>query len=495
MIAINESTLDKLAGIVGKNAVITDAAALAEYASCQGSAAKGQPSVIVRPKDRKEVQAVIRLGNELKLNLVPTSSGGPHFNSGTVPKGEGVIVDVSGMKKIIRVDKLNMVAMLEAGVTFEQLEAEVEKQQLRVYRPFQPRQTKSVIASYLEREPITMPKYHWDTGDPQLTMEVVFGEGSVFRTGSAAGPGTLEEQWKNGLAQKNPEGPAQTSLNRVVQGAQGTLGVVTWSSVKLGMLPQIRRCYVASDTRLDRLIDFVYRIIRLKFADELLFLDGNALASALGKNADEVAALAEKQAPYNLIYCVCGHWRRPEMRMLYQEKGINEAAQQYGVRLENGVPCGSQKELLDMLDKPSAEPYYKTRKKGGVRELFFHTTLDKAPMFIGMMNDLAASQDFPTADIGHYIQPIQQGRNVHLEFQVYCDPANDANLAAAEALTGKAAREMIEAGAFFTRPYGAWSDLAYSRCPDTVKLLGNIKNIFDPNGVMNRGKLCFEEVG
>ena len=53
--------------------------ALAEYSSCLGWNAKGQPSMIVKPKDRKEVQAVIRLANELKLNLVPTSSGGPHF--------------------------------------------------------------------------------------------------------------------------------------------------------------------------------------------------------------------------------------------------------------------------------------------------------------------------------------------------------------------------------------------------------------------------------
>ncbi len=493
--ALDSSTLDKLAGIVGKDGVTTDAAALAEYASCNGSTAKGEPSVIVRPKDRKEVQAVIKLANELKLNLIPTSSGGPHFNSGTVPKGEGVIIDVSGMKRIVRVDKLNMVGLIESGVTFSEFEAEAEKQQLRVYRPFQPRQTKSVIASYLEREPMTIPKFHWDTGDPQLTVEVVWGNGEVFRSGSAAGPGTLQQQWDCGLAQKNPEGPAQTSLNRVVQGAQGTLGVVTWSSVKLGMLPQIRRCYVVSSDRMDQMVDFAYRVMRLKFADELLFLDGNALASALGKNADEVAALAEKQAPYNLIYCVCGHWHQPEKRMLYQEKGISEFAQHYGVRLANEVPGAGQKELLNMLDKPSAEPYYKIRKKGGVRELFFHTTLDKAPMFIGMMNELATSQDFPTADIGHYIQPIQQGRNVHLEFQVYCDPSNDANLAAAEALTGKAAKEMIEKGAFFTRPYGAWADLTYSRIPDTTRLLKNIKNIFDPNGVMNRGKLCFEEVG
>lgn len=492
---MDKKVLDKLSGIVGKEAVSTDAAALAEFSSCLGSAAQGQPSAIVKPKDRKQVQAVIRLANELKLNLVPTSSGGPHFNSGTVPSGDGIIVDVSGMKNIIRVDKLNMVAMIESGVTFSQFEAEAEKQQLRVYRPFQPRATKSVIASYLEREPMTIPKFHWDTGDPQLTIEVVFGEGSVFRSGSAAGPGTLQQQWDCGLAQKNPEGPAQTSLNRVVQGAQGTLGIVTWSSVKLGMLPQLRRCYVASDTKPDRLIDFAYRVLRLKFADELLFLDGNALASALGGNADEVKTLAEKQAPYNLIYCVCGHWHQPEKRMLYQEKGIGEFAQHYGVRLANEVPGAGQRELLNMLDKPSVEPYYKLRKRGGVREVFFHTTLDKTPKFIGIMNELAQAQDFPAASIGHYIQPIQQGRNVHMEFQLYFDPSDKKETAKTDALAAKASKVMIESGAFFTRPYGAWSEMTYSRIPDTAKLLNNIKNIFDPNGVMNRGKLCFEEVG
>ncbi len=97
--------------------------------------------------------------------------------------------------------------MFEVGVTFEELNAEVEKQQLKAFRPFQPRASKSVIASYLEREPVTIPKYHWDIGDPMLTCEVVWGNGEVFRTGSAAGPGSLQKQWDCGLAQKNPEGP------------------------------------------------------------------------------------------------------------------------------------------------------------------------------------------------------------------------------------------------------------------------------------------------
>jgi hypothetical protein len=40
-----------------------------------------------------------------------------------------------------------------------------------------------------------MPKYHWDIGDPLACVEVIFGTGDMFRTGAAAGPGSLEEQW------------------------------------------------------------------------------------------------------------------------------------------------------------------------------------------------------------------------------------------------------------------------------------------------------------
>ena len=48
-------------------------------------------------------------------------------------------------------------------------------------------------------------------------------------------------------------------------------------------------------------------------------------------------------------------------------------------------------------------------------------------------------------------------------------------------------------GAFFSRPYGLWSDVAYAKCPDTVRALGKVKAILDPQGIMNPGKLCFKK--
>ncbi|MFC1946897.1 FAD-binding oxidoreductase, partial [Chloroflexota bacterium] len=72
-----------------------------------------------------------------------------------------------------------------------------------------------------------MPKYQWDISDPLACVEVIFGSGDEFRTGQAAGPGSVEEQWKVGGIQKAPYGPGVASWHRIIQGSQGTIGIVT----------------------------------------------------------------------------------------------------------------------------------------------------------------------------------------------------------------------------------------------------------------------------
>ena len=105
---------------------------------------------------------------------------------------------------------------------------------LRLNMPLLPRATKSVVGSVLEREPVQMPGYQWDVSDPLACAGLYFGNGEEFRTGQAAGPGTIEEQWKVGGVQKAPYGPGTASWHRLIQGAQGTMGIVTWITIRSG---------------------------------------------------------------------------------------------------------------------------------------------------------------------------------------------------------------------------------------------------------------------
>ncbi len=484
-------TEGKLAAIVGGENVSSAPEALSSFSEA-GVVWGGKPSLKVKPSSTQQVRELVKLARAEGLNLVFSSSAPPRFRGDSVPAGEGIIVDMSGMDSIVRMDRRNKVTLIEPGVTFERLIPETDKVGLKVLMPLLPRRGKSVLASALEREPIIIPKYHWDMTDPMLCTEMVFGTGDLFRTGSAAGPGSLEQQWAAGGAQKNPMGPAQTDFVRVVQGSQGTMAAVTWCTLKLEVKPSIHRIWFAPDPKLSRLIDFTYRSMRPRLGDEWLILNARALATVIAEDAAKVDSLASRQAPWTAVYGVSGYEYLPEERVAWQEHDLAGHAQAAGVTAAREVPGCSWKKMESILAAPSPEPYYKEQPKGAFLDIFFLTTLDRTPEFIAVMESEAEKLAYPLSELGIYIQPIQQGRNVHLEFTLYYDPSDQADETRAKMLFDYASQALCEAGAFFSRPYGPWADLAYARCQDTVTALRKVKDMLDPDGVLNRGKLCFK---
>jgi FAD/FMN-containing dehydrogenase len=484
--------LMSLKGILGSENVVLEGACLVEYAEA-GLVSGVKPQAIVRPKNTDQVMELIKFARTEKMNLIFSSSAYPHFHGGSIPHDEGVIVDMSEMDKIVRMDRRNKVTLIEPGVTFGQLSKAADEAGLKVLMPLLPRSGKSVLASYLEREPILIPKYHWDMTDPLLCTELVFGTGDLFRTGSAAGPGTLEEQLTAGRAQKSPMGPGQTDLVRVVQGSQGTMAGVTWGTVKLEVKPSIHRLLFVPDRDLSKLTDFMYKALRLKLGDEFLILNAFTLASIIAEERDRILELAAKQAPWTLIYGISGYEYLPAERITYQEDDLAKIALSAGVSTTSEIAGCFAKRMDQILSSPSSEPYYKKRFKDSFADIFFLTTLDRTHEFISIMEIEAEKLAFPISEIGTYIQPIQQGRSIHLEFTIPYSSSDKKDIDRAKAFFTSASGAFSKAGAFFSRPYGIWSDLAYSRCPDTVSVLKKVKAMFDPDHVLNRGNLCFNE--
>ncbi|MGB2798911.1 MAG: FAD-binding oxidoreductase [Dehalococcoidia bacterium] len=485
------SEKEELIAIVGAENVFDDPENLELYSRDMSFVRPMKPQYVVKPQNAEEVQGIVKWANNSGMPLIPVSSGPPRFRGDTIPTLGGAVVDLSQMKRIIRINRRNRVAMVEPGLTFGELQPELEKEGLRLPMPLAPRSSKSVIGSLLEREPTIIPKYQWDISDPLLCTEVVFGTGDLFRTGEAAGPGSLEDQWASGQAQTNPMGPFQVDFFRLIQGAQGTMGIVTWASVRCELLPQAHKLLLVPSDRLEGLIDFAYRLLRARLGDELLLLNSFNLAALLGEDADQIRSLREALPPWILIIGIAGYERLPKERIEYQEKDIMDIAQQFGVEPVSAVPAVSAREVLKALSKPSGEPYWKLRFKGGCHDIFFLTTLDRTPEFIGAMYQMAEAKGFHTADMGIYLQPQMQGRACHCEFNLSCDPNNPKEVDRVRDLLTSASENLMKLGAFFSRPYGPWADMAYRRDAESAIASRKVKGIFDPNNVMNPGKLCF----
>jgi len=484
------SLKEKLEDLLGPGRVLDDPEFLAGFAP-EDDGGGGRPLLAARPSNAGQVRRLVLLANESDFKLIFSSSGPPRLRGDTAPSRDAVIVDMSTMDGVQRVDRRNKVALIEPGVTFARLQSEARKAGLQVLTPLLPRSTKSVLASCLEREPITVPRFHWDMTDPLLCTELVFGSGDLFRTGSAAGPGSLQQQWDRGLAQKNPMGPAQTDFMRIVQGSQGTLAAVTWATVKLELRPSIHRLHFLPSKEVEPLVDFSYRALKPKLADEFFILGARALACMVKTDPNEIGELAGSLAPYTLVYGVSGFEYLPEKRVAYQEQDLAAHARASGLEPVDELPGVTAREVEKAISAPIPDPYYKLRPKGAFQEIFFLTTLDRVGDFIALMESTAREHGYPADELGVYVQPIQHGRACHLQFDIYHDPANTEK---ARALFTSASRALTDAGAFFSRPYGEWSDLAYARCPDTVEALRRLKEMLDPRGVLNPDKLCFKGV-
>ena len=182
---------EALIEIFGDERLTADQRILERYARDESFTLSEKPEYVVKPINADELHHLVIWANETLTPLVPVSSGSPHFRGDSVPNVEGsVVVDLSDMKKILRIDRRNRVVMIEPGVTFNELCSALEKEGLRLNVPLLPHSRKSVIGSVLEREPVIMPKYHWDIVDPLACTEVIFGSGDLYRTGSATGPGS-----------------------------------------------------------------------------------------------------------------------------------------------------------------------------------------------------------------------------------------------------------------------------------------------------------------
>lgn len=482
-----------LVDVVGEDHVVEDPAILEAYGADESFVLPLKPRFVVRPSDEQQVRSLIAWANTTGAALVPVSSGAPHFNGDTVPSVPGaVVVDLSRMNKILRIDRRNRMAVVEPGVTYAQLQPELAKEGMRVTQPLCPRANKSVIASLLERQPTLIPRYNYSLPEPLRNCGVIWGDGTRFFTGEAGwGPADLEGQWAAGGRQVDPKGPAQTDFYRLLTGAQGTLGIVTWASIKCELLPDPKKTlFVTADT-LDDLVDLTYRLTRIRVADELFVVNAAYLATLLGVDSADVVGLKALLPGWTLVIGVGGRALFPQERMAVAEKDVADAAAIYGRQLLPAIPGLATSRVEAALHGLADSDYWKLRYKGSVRDIFFHTTLENAPGFLSTMLETAGVHNYPSSDVGVYLQPQHQGVVYHCEFSLPFASDDKSEGARARGLFSDASKRLIDEGAYFSRPYGEWADPAYNRDAASRDALRTVKKIVDPNNVLNPSKLCF----
>ena len=480
---------EELTGIVGSEYIIDNAEKLESYARDNSLSPPGMPSYVARPESAEQIQKIIKLANAKKLPIVPCSSG-IHFHGDTIPLQGGIVLDLSGMKRILAIDERNRMARIEAGVTWEQLQPELEKHNLMALAPLLPHHMKSALTSHLEREPALIPKFEYT--DTLMTVEVVLPDGELFKTGSACVPGFPDKSFSNGV---NPSGPGNIMWTRLLQGAQGTLGVVTWGQFKVEYRPKVNKTFLIPFSNLEEAVKMVYKIQRRMIGEECLILNNINLASILARQWPEDFNILRAALPaWTLVLVLGGGVRFSEEKIEYEEDALRSVAAELSITdLPTSVPGvpGVEKGIADVLRSawPRERTYWRSAYKGSCQDLFFLTLLNKAHIFIETINEIAAKFNYPSRDLGFYVQPLVYGGACHFECDFYYNPANPAEVSQIKNLYIEAAGAALNRGGFFSRPYGAVADMVYDRSASYTAELKKVKKVMDPNNIMSPGRL------
>jgi glycolate oxidase len=216
-----------LASLLGSDRVLDDLAAREAYSRDATPLFKGLPEVVVTPRSTSEVAELVKFARSTKTPIIARGAGS-NLCAATVPLQGGIVVSMMQMKTILEVSRNEMLAVVQPGVSTQQLDDAVAKEGL-MYVPDPGSKTVSTIGGNVATSAGGLRGLKYGTTKNYiLGVEAVLGTGEVIRTG--------------GRLVKDVAG---YDLTRLLIGSEGTLAIFTEITTVLSPRPKVSQYGVA----------------------------------------------------------------------------------------------------------------------------------------------------------------------------------------------------------------------------------------------------------
>jgi len=486
--------MDTLIQLLGRDRVRSDALTLEQFSRDQSFTPPRRPDVVVYPETVEEVQAVVRYANKNRIPITPFSSG-LNFHGAAVPDHGGILLNLSRMNQISLLDEKNLMAVVEPGVTYAQLQEYLLARGYRVMIPFGAAPGRSVLTSYLERDPV-MAAASFEYGNALIMdTEIILPTGELLRTGV----------WSTADKPGGFMGPVRHLLYRLWTGAQGTLGIMTKMCIQIHPVIREKKIFFLTFQHLADALGPLAGIQRREIGLECFLINAFNCAALMAddwKVPDSFPApsvpssvfvrMKEELPAWTMIIVVQGAPRHPEEKIGYEEEALREECERLNVHLTESIP--GVPGLARIMEAALLRPWRVLKKfnyRGSVHDLNYAVPLKKVALMESVIKETCRSDGYNPAELGGYLLPVERGRAVHCEFDLHCDLSNRSEAATVKQVWLKASEALINRGAYFSRPYGPWAEMMYRRSGSYTRKLKEIKGEVDPNHIMNPGKLCF----
>lgn len=461
--AVSMDVYSQLVNIVGKEFVLTDEAQLTQYGHDETEKLLFLPQVVVRPRSLQEVSSIMLLCNKEKIPVTPRGAG-TGLSGGALPHLGGVLISTDRMNEIIKIDEDNLQVITEPGVITQVLQDAVKERGL--FYPPDPSSKGSCFIGGNIAENSGGPKAvkYGVVKDYVLNLEVVLPTGDIIWTGS------------NVL--KSSTG---YNLTQLMVGSEGTLGIVTKIVLKLIPHPKHDLLMLVPFTSLEKASEAVSAIFRAGFtpsALELVEIDALKIVSKYIPNA--AIQLTEDTAAHLIIEVDGNHLDTLRNEM----EAIAELLLQFDCGEIYFAEDAMQKDVLWSMRRKVAE--YVKLEGYTIEE---DTVVPRAalPALIKGLKQLGKKLDFKVVCYGHagdgnlHVRIYKEGIPNSHEHPVMTAILREL-FALVASLGGTISGE--HGVGLIQKPY---LDIVID--PTRMSLMRAIKKAFDPNNILNAGKI------
>ena len=460
---MNNTLLQKLHELVGEDRVLVDAASLQNYGLDRTTLWAAAPRAIVLPSSIEEVQALVRLAKRENLAIVP-SGGRTGLSGGAVAKAGELVLALDRMNKVIDFNAVDRCLTCQAGMITQQVQEYAEEKGL-----FYPVDFASAGSSQIggniatNAGGINVIRYGM-TRDWVLGLKVVTGNGDILNL-------------NRGLIKNN----TGYDFRHLFIGSEGTLGIICEATLRLAPPPKDPAVLVLGVSDFPAIMDVLDTYSNALTLNAFEFFSDLALEKVLAHQ--DLPAPFEQRTPFYALL----EFEQTTPDKLDQAMALFEHCVEKEWVLDGVVSqsLGQAKKLWRLREDISETLSFSKPYKNDIS-----VKVSQMPDFIRAVDALTQERypDFEVVWYGH----IGDG-NLHLnilkpdalsveDFNGQCSNVSQEVSELVEEFGGSISAE--HGIGLLKKPY-----LSYTRSATEIELMVQMKSLFDPDGILNPGKL------
>ena len=416
---------------------------------------EGTPAVVVRPESEEQVSAIVQLANRRGVPVLAWGAGSSL--TGAVVRDGAIVVDMKRFDRILKVDPVNWYVDVQPGVVLDDLEHALQAEGF-FFPPDPASSFLCTVGGAIATGAGGMRCVRYGTmKDWVMALRVVLPTGEV-----------------TSLGEPLPKNRAGYDLVHLFVGSEGTLGIITQATLKILPLPVVRvQRMLVQFADWPTAGEAIKGLRKARVVPDLLeFLDRETII-AVNQSYDFQVEEAEATLLVDL-----------------EEPSIPAATEVFRAHSALAIRPAADEVEADRLYQVRARAYLALKERSsGIQIEDVVVPIDRLAEYLRLVKEVAARHGVHIPVVGH-----AGDGNVHPAI-VY-DKADSKSRDAATAAFEEICQYAIRVGGSVTGEHGVGSQkVALFRAQleahgggESLRLMKEIKRVFDPKGIMNPGK-------